>query len=676
MKKKRFTIKASSGSETYYVALDSAGRVASSGSTENPKSLSQLRSAGRKVKTFKSYEEYSKFLDQCYDSMKEQSSMSKREVGASRSAKRRFTVTASSKRRDIRAGYTPKGRKALWLFNADENQWVLWGTWPRDTVTEDEMYSLSHRRFPNSEYDADYNYTDYMLLPNDGSEPDDGRPVRASTAPKRKFTVTASKKAVKASAKSDTIVVFYDDNFVSSGGWDAVRGGIHDIVSRDDAALRACIDYCNSFGDPLIGEDFASPRDVADTMTEVVAAEYNESWDTGVFFILIPVSGTRGIEIFDKADMAVNASYTPVANDMAYKREDYSGEYVIVHNGNVIITTDGSSIAGRAGGYEEIYDIIKNDPEAVSEIVEYLNQFDNYFDELIGEDKKDDPSEVADALATFIQREYDEGQSDPGYFGSYVTWNGNVLEWFDAADLADDVTSAKSVKCGYDLGADTADDTYTVDSFFGYNGDPFRGLADGITTDDWSEVESWSHEHLMKGENVKIDGPQGVLEITADEYNQAWEDGAADFDINEEIVDYKRRIVESSTAIKCSDKEDIKCAYRDDTVDKEAVRELVLVITNDGDLYRQRTTPMIENLKKKVAKGKYDRELAVKLWQYLADEGVRRYDKEYGSGRGSVSMLNPATRRAIAEELRDYYEEQIMWDVEHANDGKDELTTL
>lgn len=607
---------------------------------------------------------------------------------ASVSTKRRFTVTTSSKRKAIRAGYTPKGRKVLWLFNADENQWVPWGTWSKDTVTEDEMYELSHRRFPNSEYDVDYNYTDYMLLPNDGSEPDDGRSVRASAAPKRRFTVTASKKAVKASAKSDTIVIFYNGNFVSSGGWDAVRGGIHYIVSRDDAALKACIDYCNSFGDPLIENDFASPRDVADTMADVIAAEYNDAWDSGEFFIDIPVSGTRGIEIFDKSDMSVNAA-------TSVKCSEEEGFHLYGYDADGADVTTGYSDS-EMGLEDEIGNLFAD--ESVDTVDIYENGISGY----------------GDYIGTITREEYDSDST------------GRLLELLGTRDAA--VESSTDIKCA----VDPDDIKFFVKSYYGFNGDPFGGLADDITTDDWSEVESWSHEHLMKGESVKIDGPQGVLEITADEYNQAWEEGAADFDINEEIVDYKNRIVNSSTEIKCSDdeverlwesfadvpmnpeteeieedfmefpagtkredvwhwfdknhskgiahllygKEDIKCAYRDDTVDKEAVRELVLVITNDGDLYRQHTTPMIENLKKKVAKGKYDRELAVKLWQYLADEGVRRYDKEFGSGRGSVSMLNPATRRAIAEELRDYYEEQIMWDFNHANDGNDDLTTL
>ena len=132
--------------------------------------------------------------------------------------------------------------------------------------------------------------------------------------------------------------------------------------------------------------------------------------------------------------------------------------------------------------------------------------------------------------------------------------------------------------------------------------------------------------------------------------------------------------IESSDDIKCA--EEFTSLRDRDITSADDVTELVLYITNDADLYHQRAVPMIENLKKKVKKGTYDRELAVKLWQYLADDGVRKYDKEFGSKRGSLTLLNKATRQEIARQLRDYYEEQIMWDFNHANDGNDDLTTL
>ena len=91
------------------------------------------------------------------------------------------------------------------------------------------------------------------------------------------------------------------------------------------------------------------------------------------------------------------------------------------------------------------------------------------------------------------------------------------------------------------------------------------------------------------------------------------------------------------------------------------VDELYLYIVNDGNLYRQRTTPIIDNLKKKYKKGQYDPELAVKAFMYVVDDGVRKYDKEFGSGQGKL-FLDKATRTEIAKQLRDRYEEEIQED--------------
>lgn len=116
--------------------------------------------------------------------------------------------------------------------------------------------------------------------------------------------------------------------------------------------------------------------------------------------------------------------------------------------------------------------------------------------------------------------------------------------------------------------------------------------------------------------------------------------------------------VESSTKV---------TAARDTTVDKDAVRELVLYITNDASLYPQ-VQAIVKNMKQKIKRGKYDDELAVKAWQYLADAGVAKYDREFGSGGGTKAMLNKATREQIARELRDEYADMVNEDVE-ASEG-------
>ena len=67
---------------------------------------------------------------------------------------------------------------------------------------------------------------------------------------------------------------------------------------------------------------------------------------------------------------------------------------------------------------------------------------------------------------------------------------------------------------------------------------------------------------------------------------------------------------------------------QDGTADPDKMQdladELELLATNDGDLYRRQYMPIIKNLMRKRAKGKYDHDLAVKLWRYLIDNVAKQ----------------------------------------------------
>lgn len=90
------------------------------------------------------------------------------------------------------------------------------------------------------------------------------------------------------------------------------------------------------------------------------------------------------------------------------------------------------------------------------------------------------------------------------------------------------------------------------------------------------------------------------------------------------------------------------------------VRELFLYITNDGDLYRQRVQPIVKNLRLKVQKKTYNHEMAIKIYQYLADDGARKYMKEYGTTGDRVdSTFTKPDRVQCAKELRDYYDDEV-----------------
>lgn len=113
--------------------------------------------------------------------------------------------------------------------------------------------------------------------------------------------------------------------------------------------------------------------------------------------------------------------------------------------------------------------------------------------------------------------------------------------------------------------------------------------------------------------------------------------------------------------------DELENGYYDESVDLEEdystddVRELVLYIINKAQLNNQ-VQSTIRNLKRKVARNMYDPDKAVDAFMYVAKDGAKMYDKEYGSYSGSSTWLNRDTLKAIATELRDYYEEQIFED--------------
>lgn len=91
--------------------------------------------------------------------------------------------------------------------------------------------------------------------------------------------------------------------------------------------------------------------------------------------------------------------------------------------------------------------------------------------------------------------------------------------------------------------------------------------------------------------------------------------------------------------------------------DASVVRELQMFIDNDADLYRQQYTPILKNLMTKHGQGRYNRQLAVKLFMYLVDNGAKKYAKEHGGlGAKWSDMFPKALRAKVAEALRDDFE--------------------
>lgn len=87
----------------------------------------------------------------------------------------------------------------------------------------------------------------------------------------------------------------------------------------------------------------------------------------------------------------------------------------------------------------------------------------------------------------------------------------------------------------------------------------------------------------------------------------------------------------------------------------EEARELFLYATNDGDLYRQMITPVITNLKKKLAKGVYDADKAVDAYYHIATEASNKYYKDFGYAFGV------ADRFTVAVDMEAYYREEVEY---------------
>lgn len=95
-------------------------------------------------------------------------------------------------------------------------------------------------------------------------------------------------------------------------------------------------------------------------------------------------------------------------------------------------------------------------------------------------------------------------------------------------------------------------------------------------------------------------------------------------------------------------------------VDEHAMQELELYLENTGELHNQKKS-IIENLQRKMKSGRYDPQLAPKLWMYWVDAGAKGYVKEFGGPGDSVQMMFPRPlRMALATQLAAHYEQAIQ----------------
>lgn len=93
--------------------------------------------------------------------------------------------------------------------------------------------------------------------------------------------------------------------------------------------------------------------------------------------------------------------------------------------------------------------------------------------------------------------------------------------------------------------------------------------------------------------------------------------------------------------------------------DVHGVEELTTYLLNDRDLYIRGIVPVIKNLKKKMAKGKFNPELALKLWFYVVSAAAQKYTQEYDLSTQWQKAFSVATRKEVAKNLADHFSSEF-----------------
>lgn len=93
--------------------------------------------------------------------------------------------------------------------------------------------------------------------------------------------------------------------------------------------------------------------------------------------------------------------------------------------------------------------------------------------------------------------------------------------------------------------------------------------------------------------------------------------------------------------------------------DSTALRDLSLYMENERSLHNQKQS-IIKNIQQKMKSGRYDSNLAPKLWMYRVDSGAKAYIKEFASPGTRMQDLYPKPlRAALAKQFAEEYEEAI-----------------
>lgn len=93
--------------------------------------------------------------------------------------------------------------------------------------------------------------------------------------------------------------------------------------------------------------------------------------------------------------------------------------------------------------------------------------------------------------------------------------------------------------------------------------------------------------------------------------------------------------------------------------DHIAADELFLYAVNNRTLYMNSIKLLIENYRKKISKGQYNEQKAVKGFETIAKMAAMQYEKEFLLQK-YYTVFNAETRREAAKLMLEYFEDEIM----------------
>jgi len=92
-------------------------------------------------------------------------------------------------------------------------------------------------------------------------------------------------------------------------------------------------------------------------------------------------------------------------------------------------------------------------------------------------------------------------------------------------------------------------------------------------------------------------------------------------------------------------------------------RELKTTMDSTEEGYKQQYIPILKNLSRKMKKGVYDKEKAVKLMMYYVDNGAKKYAKDFGGGGATGPSVGGFDKKTREEAARAYVEDfEDDWD--------------